>query len=90
MSKNQSTIIDLQKRVSEDSRSALDTVLRDEAQRMLQSAIELEVAEYIDEHRSQIDEAGLRLVGHQKEREILTGAVAIKKPRALYAPTRPI
>ena len=43
MNTNQSTIIDLQKRVAEDSRSALDSILRDGAQRMLQSAIELEV-----------------------------------------------
>lgn len=83
---NQSTIIDLQKRVAETSRSALDTILRDGAQRMLQSAIELEVADYIDEHQTQLDEAGLRLVvrnGHQRERKILTGAgaVRVKKPR---------
>ena len=86
MNTNQSTIIDLQKRVAEDSRSALDSILRDGAQRMLQSAIELEVAEYIDEHQNQLDETGLRLVvrnGHQKERRILTGvgALTIKKPR---------
>jgi len=86
MRQNQSTIIDLQKRVAEDSRSALDTILREGAQRMLQSAVELEVAQYIDAYRSQVDEAGLRLVvrnGHQKERQILTGAGAltIKKPR---------
>lgn len=86
MSENQSTIIDLQKRVAEDSRSALDTILREGAQRMLQSAIEVEVAEYIDQYRSKVDEAGLRLVvrnGHQNEREILTGAgpLTIKKPR---------
>ena len=86
MNTNQSTIIDLQKRVAEDSRSALDSILRDGAQRMLQSAIELEVAEYIDEHQNQLDETRLRLVvrnGHQKERRILTGvgALTIKKPR---------
>ena len=86
MNMNQSTIIDLQKRVAEDSRSALDTILRDGAQRMLQSAIELEVVEYIDLHQNQLDGAGLRLVvrnGHQKERRILTGvgALTIKKPR---------
>ena len=62
MNTNHSTIIDLQKRVAEDSRSALDSILRDGAQRMLQSAIELEVAEYIDEHQNQLDETGLRLV----------------------------
>ena len=62
MKQNQSTIIDLQKRVAEDSRSALDTILREGAQRMLQSAVELEVAQYIDEYRSARDETGLRLV----------------------------
>ncbi len=86
MNTNKSTIVDLQKRVADESRSALDTIIRDGAQRMLQSAIEFEVAEYIDEHQNQLDETGLRLVvrnGHQKEREILTGvgALAIKKPR---------
>ena len=86
MNTNQSTIIDLQKLLSEDSCSALDSRLLYAAQRMLQSAIELEVAEYIDEHQNQLDETGLRLVvrnGHQKERRILTGvgALTIKKPR---------
>ena len=78
--------IDLQKRLFEDSRSALDKILREGAQRMLQAAIELEVNEYIEGLRHVLDESGRRLVvrnGHQPEREILTGVgpLPVKKPR---------
>lgn len=78
--------IDLQKRVAEDSQSALDRLVREGAQRMLQAAIEAEVMEYIDVHQSLRDVAGRRLVvrnGHLPERKILTGAgpISVKKPR---------
>lgn len=86
MTSEQGKIVDLQKRVFEDSRSALDTILREGAQRMLQAAIEAEVMEYIEAFKHHIDEAGRRLVvrnGHLPEREILTGAgpLSVKKPR---------
>lgn len=86
MTNQESTIIDLQKRVAEDSRSALDRILRDGAERMLQAAIEREVMEYLEACRHLVDESGRRLVvrnGHLPEREILTGAgpLSVKKPR---------
>ena len=51
------TVVELKKRVGQESRSALDEVLRKGAQDLLQEAIKGEVAEYID-----WDEAGHRLV----------------------------
>lgn len=53
---------------------------------MLQSAIEAEVAAYIEAHESERDEEGHRLVvrnGHQPQRQVQTGAghLAIEKPR---------
>ena len=86
MNTEQGTIIDLQKRVAESSRSALDSILREGAQRMLQAAVELEVTEYIEACKHLLDEVGRRLVvrnGHSPEREILTGAgpLPVTKPR---------
>lgn len=80
------TVVGLEKRVAEESRSALDEVLRMGAREMLQAAIEGEVAEYIDKHRAHRDEAGHRLVvrnGSMPERELVTGVgpVRIKQPR---------
>lgn len=53
---------------------------------MLTAAIEREVADYIEDRRDVVDEAGRRLVirnGHLPEREIVTGAspVAVRQPR---------
>lgn len=86
MRHEESTIINLQKRVAQDSRSALDEIIRQGAQTMLQSAIELEVAAYVEQYKHLVDQAGHRLVvrnGMQKERDIVTGAgaLAITKPR---------
>lgn len=65
---------------------ALDAILREGAQCMLQAAIEAEVLEYIDAFKRLLDEAGRRLIvrnGHLPEQEILTGAgpLTVKKPR---------
>ncbi len=80
------TVVGLKKRVAQESRSALDEVLRRGAREMLQAAIEGEVAEYIDQHGDHRDEAGHRLVvrnGSMPERELVTGvgSVRIKQPR---------
>lgn len=80
------TVVELKKRVAEKSRSVLDEVLRRGAREMLQTAIEGEVAEYIDKHRDHRDEAGHRWVvrnGSMPERELVTGVgpVRIKQPR---------
>lgn len=80
------TVVELKKRVGEESRSALDEVLRKGAQDLLQEAIKGEVAEYIDKHRDHRDEAGHRLVvrnGSMPQRELVSGVgpVSIKQPR---------
>jgi len=53
---------------------------------MLQQAIEVEVAEYVDAHKSLLGEDGKRVVvrnGHGRERDILTGVgpLAVRQPR---------
>lgn len=73
-------------RVEKESRTALDDLLREGARGMLQSAIEGEVSEYIEQHQHLRDEAGHRLVvrnGSLPPREILSGVgrLRIKQPR---------
>jgi hypothetical protein len=49
----------------------LTEILRDGAQRLLATAVEAEVAGYIDQHADHVDEKGHRLVvrnGHHRER----------------------
>ena len=73
----QTNVIDLQQQATQDARSVLDEIVREGARRMLQAAIEEEVAAYIEAHQGLRDEQGHRLVvrnGHLPEREILTGA----------------
>ncbi len=82
----QTNVIDLQHQTTTNARSVLDEIVREGARRMLQAAIEEEVAAYIDTHQDLRDEHGHRLVvrnGHLPEREILTGAgpLTVKKPR---------
>ena len=67
-------------------RSTLDEIVREGAQRLLQSALENEVMEYLERHRQWKDEGGRRLVignGHLPERSLVTGAgaVPIRQPR---------
>jgi len=81
--KTQANILPLQK---EATRSVLDEIVREGAQKMLQMAVEAEVAAYIETHQHLRDAEGHRLVvrnGHQRERQVLTGAgpLAVKKPR---------
>lgn len=68
------------------ARSALDELVRQGAQRMLQAALEEEVNEFIDRHADRRDERGNRQVvrnGYKQEREILTGAgpLAVRQAR---------
>jgi len=68
-------------------KSALDDVLREGACLMLQQAIEMEVAEYIEGHIGNRDVNGHRLVvrnGYLPERELVTGIgpVKVRQPRA--------
>ena len=66
--------------------NALETILRQGARKLLQQAIEVEIAEYIQEHSNHRDEEGKRLVtrnGHLPERNIQTGIgpIQIEQPR---------
>ena len=75
------------KRVENESRSALDDILREGARRMLQHAIEAEVADYVDQHSHLLDpDTGRRLVvrnGRQPRRTIQSGLgdIPIARPR---------
>ena len=65
---------------------ALDDILRDGARRALQSAIEREVAEYINANGHQLDPEGRRLVvrnGHHPARRIQSGngPIEVCQPR---------
>jgi putative transposase len=68
------------------SSSPLDELVRHGAQQMLQSAIEMEVDDFLVQHAQRRDARGHRLVvrnGYQPAREILTGAgrLAVEQPR---------
>jgi transposase-like protein len=68
------------------SRDALTAILRQGAQQMLTTAIEAEVAEWIDSHRHLADGRGHRQVvrnGYLPEREITTGLgpLKVRQPR---------
>jgi putative transposase len=68
------------------ARSVLDEIVREGARRLLQHAIEAEVADYVDSHRCELDDGGRRQVvrnGWMKERNLVTsaGVVAVKRPR---------
>jgi len=73
-------------RIAEESRFDLDEIVRLGAQRMLQAALEAEVAEYIERHQEVLDSGGKRVVtrnGRSRERSILSGAgrLQVQQPR---------
>jgi transposase-like protein len=66
--------------------SLLDEIARDGARAMLAAALQAEVAAYVEQFASQVDEHGHRLVvrnGHHQPREVMTaaGAVGVRQPR---------
>lgn len=70
----------------QDFELSLDEIAREGARRMLVQALNLEVEQYIQSHKDQVDENGRRLVvrnGHAKPRTITmgSGAVEIEAPR---------
>ena len=80
-----SNVVELEKQ-AEPASNPLEAVLRQGAARMLQQAIENEVAEYVQRHQAVRDEAGLRQVvrnGWMPERKIQTGLgpIPIRQPR---------
>lgn len=73
-------------RANFESRSPLDEIIREGARRMLQTAINAEVEDFITAHSNRTDEQGRRQVvrnGHLPAREILTGAgpLEVQQPR---------
>jgi putative transposase len=80
------SVVSLEKRVADQSRSALEQLLQEGARQLLQAAIEHEVGEYIEQHQNLRDEAGMRRVvrnGSLPERDLVTGVgpVRIQQPR---------
>ncbi len=82
--------------VQEDSKSSdeaasaggplLDALVREGARQMLATALQVEVAAYIDAHADLLDPDGRRLVvrnGSHAQREVMTaaGAVPVRAPR---------
>ena len=68
------------------SKDVLTEILRDGAQRMLATAIEVEVADWIENHAHLKDGAGHRQIvrnGYLPERSITTGVgdVTVRQPR---------
>ncbi|MCP3904494.1 MAG: IS256 family transposase, partial [Planctomycetes bacterium] len=71
---------------SDDARDLLTPILREGAQKMLATAIELEAHAWLEERASLRDENGRRLVvrnGHQPTRSIQTGIgdMGLVRPR---------
>lgn len=69
-----------------DTWSVLEQTLREGSRRMLQQALELEVAEYLEKHSGQRDENGKQMVvknGYHPERALVTGVgpIGVKAPR---------
>lgn len=67
-------------------RSILDEIVQEGARKMLQAALETEVAEYVAGRANVVDTGGRRVVvrnGHLPERDLVTGVgpVTIKQPR---------
>jgi putative transposase len=79
-------VISLEERGQDEAKSYLDELLREGARKLLQEAIENEVAEYLEEHRGRRTEADQRAIvrnGHHPERELVTGIgpVKVRQPR---------
>ncbi len=73
----------------------LTELLRTGAKRMIQQAIEAELADLLAQYEGQVDEQGRRAVfrnGYQPEREILTGVgqVAVKMPKVRSRTGEPV
>ena len=85
----ESKVISLEERAKEEAKPFLEQLLREGARKLLQTAIENEVLDYIQLHKDRVDENGQRLVvrnGHLPEREVLSGAgpIAVRQPRVRH------
>jgi putative transposase len=74
------------KKYENEGKSLIEEIAREGARRMLTSALETEISEYLEKNRDLKNEKGNRKVvrnGYLPEREIITGigAIKIKQPR---------
>jgi putative transposase len=84
-----STVISLAERAQVDAKSHLKKLLREGARKLLQAAIESEVAEYLENNQDRRTEGGKRAVvrnGYHPERELVTGIgpIKIEQPRVRH------
>ena len=85
----ESKVISLEERAKEEPKPFLEQLLREGARKLLQTAIENEVLDYIQLHKDRVDENGQRLVvrnGHLPEREVISGAgpIPVRQPRVRH------
>ncbi|MCA9027435.1 MAG: IS256 family transposase [Planctomycetaceae bacterium] len=82
----------LEFRANFETRSPLDEIIREGARRMLQTAIDAEVDEFISQHAGRCDEQGRRRVvrnGRLPSREILSGARPLEVSQPLVRDKSP-
>jgi putative transposase len=82
----ESKVISLEERAKDEAKSYLEELLSEGARKLLQTAIENEVAEYLEAHRERRIDAGQRAIvrnGHHPERELVTGVgpIKVRQPR---------
>src|SRR5210317_1937499 len=70
----------------ESTKESLDALVKEGARRKLEEALLAEVADYIESHKTEVDENGRRLVvrnGFSKPRHLLTtsGRLEVEAPR---------
>ena len=83
---NESKVISLEERVKDEAKSYLEEILSEGARKLLQTAIENEVAEYLEEHRERRTDKGQRAIvrnGRHPERELVSGIgpIKVRQPR---------
>jgi putative transposase len=82
-------VISLQERAKVEAKGYLEQLLSEGARKLLQAAIENEVAEYLQGHGDRRTESGERSVvrnGHLPERDLVTGVgpIKIRQPRVRH------
>ena len=82
-------VTSLQERAKVEAKSYLEQLLSEGARKLLQAAIENEVAEYLQSQSGRRSESGERSVvrnGHLPERDLVTGVgpVKIRQPRVRH------
>jgi transposase-like protein len=85
----ESKVISLDKRAEDGEKPFFEQLLQEGARKLLQTAIENEVMDYIQFHKDRRDENGQRLVvrnGHLPEREIISGIgpIKVRQPRVRH------